>query len=110
MDESICWVGRCPHCGVVWCVDSKEDPRLTKHGKPQRLFSPGFGNTLMEEWRTSNACASVCMSSNQEEFERRIKMGQAIATLVEAATLPCPGDRLRIDRIWDNREAEPTDG
>ena len=26
-----CWVALCPHCHIVWCVDSREDPRLDEH-------------------------------------------------------------------------------
>jgi len=89
-----CWVALCPHCHIVWPVDSWKEPRFLDHGqsetmtREERAAWDAKYNTVRDV-----ALLNIGSAGNVEHLELAASTMEALMKERRAQRIRCPGDK-----------------
>jgi hypothetical protein len=104
------WVSRCPHCDVIWAVESKTNPVFTDHKMPRDRNPVAASWAEIESWDRRWEVASDLIEeylANGLDASAAIDELGRINTERRAKQTVCPGVGLRaVNPIMDNSDPE----
>src|SRR5208337_3978005 len=87
-----CYVALCPHCHIVWNVDSWEDPRFHEHPSAPSTMTVGQYTVWCTAYRIASDRAIACLdASDHEGFDLAYGVMQTFLCATRASTVWCVG-------------------
>jgi hypothetical protein len=86
-----CWVALCPHCHIIWPVDSWKEPRLFEHGQESRMTVGQYTVWHAAYRMAADRAFAHALGSGVDKSETLLAVMQAFTRACKASTIPCPG-------------------